>query len=80
MASAPTAAQGFRGRDFPDAIKLSRNMSPSSIPCRLEEVEGRFTSFAGDAGSAANQFAIRVSRKTGMQCDELSRKGSQRLP
>jgi hypothetical protein len=29
---------------------------------------------------AANQFATLVSRETGMQCDELSRKGGRRLP
>ena len=31
-------------------------------------------------GGAANRFATPVSPETGMQCDELSRKGSQRLP
>jgi hypothetical protein len=50
MASAPAAAQGFRRRDFPDAIRLSRNMAPASIRCRLEEAEGRFSSSAGNAG------------------------------
>ena len=29
---------------------------------------------------AANQFAPLVSRETGMQCHEVSRKGGQRLP
>jgi len=31
-------------------------------------------------GGATNQFVTLVSSETGMQCDELSRKGSQRLP
>ena len=48
--SAPTVAHGFRRPDFPDAIRLSRNMSPASTPCRLEEAEDRFSSSVGNAG------------------------------
>jgi hypothetical protein len=50
-ATDPTNAHGFRRRDFPDAIRFSRNMSPASPSCRLEEAEDRFSSSGGNAGN-----------------------------